>query len=57
MCIRCREVEVDGELGLCDRCAIPTCIEYLTGLERLEDYLARWAAFQEWLARRELQPV
>jgi hypothetical protein len=57
MCIRCRELEVDGELGLCDRCAIPTCIEYLTGLERLEDYLARWAAFQEWLARRELQPV
>jgi hypothetical protein len=55
MCIRCREVEAIGELGLCERCAIPTCVEYLTGLERLEGYLGAWAAFDDWLERRELQ--
>ena len=55
MCIRCREVDAPGELGLCDSCAISTCIEYLNGLERLEHYLGSWAAFDEWLERRELQ--
>jgi hypothetical protein len=55
MCIRCRDVEAAGELGLCEGCAIATCIEYLNGLERLEDYLGSWAAFEEWLERRELQ--
>lgn len=57
MCIRCREVPVESELGLCERCAIPTCAEYLNGLDRLERYLAAWAAFEEWLERRELQPA
>ena len=57
MCIRCREAEARGELGLCERCAVPTCIEYLTGLERLEQYLGAWAAFQDWLEGRKLQPA
>ena len=48
MCIRCREADVEHELGTCDRCALPTCIEYLTGMQRLEEYLAAWAAFREW---------
>jgi hypothetical protein len=48
MCIRCREAEAQGELGLCEQCAIATCIEYLTGLERLSQYLSAWAAFQDW---------
>jgi hypothetical protein len=55
MCIRCREAEAVGELGLCQPCAISTCVEYLNGLERLEEYLGAWAAFDEWLARREPQ--
>jgi len=55
MCIRCREVEAAGELGLCDGCAISTCVEYLNGLEQLEDYLASWAAFEDWLDRGEVQ--
>jgi hypothetical protein len=53
MCIRCGEVEVDHELGICEQCALPTCVEYLTGLERLEEYLAAWAAFRDW--ERQLQ--
>jgi hypothetical protein len=57
MCIRCGEAEARGELGLCEQCAVPTCIEYLTGLERLEHYLGAWAAFEDWLERRDLQPV
>ena len=48
MCIRCRENEVEHELGICERCALPTCVEYLTGLQRLERYLAAWAAFRDW---------
>jgi hypothetical protein len=48
MCIRCREVEVEHELGICERCALPICIEYLTGLERLQEYLGAWAAFRAW---------
>ena len=55
MCIRCREVEAAGELGLCDGCAISTCVEYLNGLEQLEEYLASWAAFEDWLERGEVQ--
>jgi hypothetical protein len=57
MCIRCGEEATGGELSLCDRCAIPTCVEYLTGLDRLERYLGAWAAFQDWLERGELQPA
>jgi hypothetical protein len=48
MCIRCREVDVEHELGICERCALPTCIEYLSGLQQLERYLAAWAAFRDW---------
>jgi hypothetical protein len=55
MCVRCGEADAVGDLGLCESCAIPTCIEYLTGLERLEAYLGAWAAFEEWLEERELQ--
>jgi hypothetical protein len=55
MCIRCRDVEVDHELGICDRCALPICVEYLTGLERLERYLKAWAEFREW--ERSPQPA
>ena len=46
MCISCGEAEVSHDLGICERCALPTCIEYLTGLQRLERYLAAWAAFR-----------
>ena len=59
MCIRCGEAEVDHELGIRERCALPVCIEYLTGLERLERYLTAWAEFEQWLRRRgrSLQPA
>jgi hypothetical protein len=55
MCICCREVDVEHELGICERCALPTCIEYLTGLQRLERYLEAWAAFRDW--EGSLQPA
>lgn len=55
MCICCKENEVEHELGICERCALPTCIEYLTGLQRLERYLAAWAAFRDW--ETALQPA
>jgi len=55
MCICCGEAEVEYELGICERCALSTCVEYLTGLQRLEQYLAAWAAFRDWEAAA--QPV
>jgi hypothetical protein len=57
MCIRCGEIEVSHELGMCERCAIATCVEYLNGLERIQRYLAAWAAFDDWLRKRSLETV
>jgi hypothetical protein len=41
-------VDVEHELGICESCAVATCIEYLSGMERLERYLEAWAAFRDW---------
>ncbi len=46
---------MEHELGICERCALPICIEYLTGLDRLQEYLGAWAAFRDWEA--SLQPA
>lgn len=55
-CVRCREKDVSGPLSLCPDCAAVTKEECSSGLIRLGQYLAAWAAFEEWLRRRG-QPV
>ncbi len=50
-CVRCRSTEVSGPLSLCADCALETTDEYSNGLTRLGQYLAAWAAFDEWLHR------
>jgi len=51
-CVRCREAEVSGPLSLCADCSVETKDECSSGLIRLGQYLAAWAAFDEWLRRR-----
>jgi hypothetical protein len=51
-CVRCREKDVSGPLSLCADCSIATKDECSSGLIRLGQYLAAWAAFEEWLRRR-----
>jgi hypothetical protein len=51
-CVRCREKEVSGSLSLCADCTVATKDECSSGLIRLGQYLAAWAAFEEWLRRR-----
>jgi hypothetical protein len=36
------------------RCAIDLRREFYAGLEELNDYLASWAAFQDWEAEQAL---
>jgi hypothetical protein len=49
MCVRCHEVDAPGPLGLCAACTIQTRLEIAEGTRRLEEYLAAWAAFEDWL--------
>jgi len=53
MCIRCREIQAPGPLGLCPVCAIQTRIEASEGFRQLTHYLGAWARFEDWLAERE----
>ncbi|HEX9381075.1 MAG TPA: hypothetical protein VF891_06220 [Gaiellaceae bacterium] len=54
MCIRCREIQAPGPLGLCPVCAIQTRIEMSEGFRELTRYLGAWARFEDWLAEHEL---
>jgi hypothetical protein len=47
-CIRCQEASAVEPLGYCTTCFIDTKLEFAAGLRRLGDYLANWAAFEEW---------
>ncbi|HXH87191.1 MAG TPA: hypothetical protein VNI55_01110 [Gaiellaceae bacterium] len=54
MCISCDErvsVEIDE---CCPRCLVPFRVDVAVGTRRLGDYLASWAAFQDWCDEREL---
>jgi hypothetical protein len=53
MCIRCHiRQAADGD-DHCALCAFATRMEAARGLQRLDEYLGRWAAFDAWLHRRE----
>jgi hypothetical protein len=57
-CIRCGNEEAHEATGYCAPCAIQARIEVLTGMRRLGEYLAAWAAFDDWLrARRTSGPA
>jgi hypothetical protein len=50
MCVRCGSPHICDPLGLCLNCSVELRQEFYAGLERLNAYLAAWAAFQEWEA-------
>lgn len=52
MCISCGSPHVSDSLGLCLSCSIELRREFYSGLERLNEYLAAWAAFAEWEEER-----
>ena len=54
-CIRCQETSAVEPLGYCTTCFIDTKLELAAGLRRLSEYLASWAAFEEWERRHALQ--
>jgi hypothetical protein len=54
MCVRCGCPHICDPLGLCLSCTIDLRQEFYAGLEQLTDYLASWAAFQEWEAEQAL---
>jgi hypothetical protein len=56
MCIRCRNAEAPGSLGLCAACAMNTRVEVTDGMVRLSNYLVAWAAFEEWLREQRANP-
>lgn len=53
MCVRCDSGPTMGPFGLCAECTLVTHAEAMSGIARLGDYLAAWAAFGRWLERRE----
>jgi hypothetical protein len=48
MCIRCGNVEAPEQLGYCTTCVIHTRVEVSGGMRRFGQYLAAWAAFDDW---------
>jgi hypothetical protein len=51
MCIRCHIRDTDVGDDHCHLCAFATRMEAARGLQRLDEYLGAWAAFQDWLDR------
>jgi hypothetical protein len=56
-CIRCGTEEAHDAQAYCAQCAIASRVEVLSGMRRLGDYLAAWAAFDEWLRARGTGPT
>lgn len=52
MCVRCGCPHICDPLGFCLNCTIEIRREFYAGLERLMEYLAAWAAFEEWEAKQ-----
>jgi hypothetical protein len=50
MCVRCGSPHISDPLGFCLDCTIDIRREFYAGFERLMDYLAAWAAFEDWQA-------
>ena len=49
LCSRCGTAPVTEPLGLCGPCVVNVRVECVAGLRRLGEYLAAWAAFDDWL--------
>jgi hypothetical protein len=49
LCSRCGTAPVAEPLGLCGPCVVNVRVECVAGLRRLGEYLAAWAAFDDWL--------
>ena len=52
-CVRCREAEAPQPLGFCAACAASVRAELVEDLKRIATYPSSWAAFEEWLRRRD----
>jgi hypothetical protein len=55
MCVRCGCPHICDPLGLCLSCSIEIRQEFYSGLQRLNEYLAAWAAFQAWEAEQAVE--
>jgi hypothetical protein len=55
MCICCGSPHISAPPGLCLACSIDLRREFYSGLERLGEYLAAWAAFQDWEAEQAVE--
>ena len=53
-CVRCHHTASVEPLGYCTTCFIDTKLELAAGLRRLGDYLASWAAFEQWERTRRV---
>lgn len=56
-CIRCGDVEAPDAHGYCAACLQEARVEVSTGIGRLGEYLAAWAAFDDWLRARGAPPA
>jgi hypothetical protein len=56
-CIRCGNEEPHDATGYCTPCAIQARMEVLSGMRRFGEYLAAWAAFDDWLRARGTGPA
>jgi hypothetical protein len=54
LCVACGNPHICDPLGLCLSCTIDLRREFYAGLEDLNAYLGRWAAFEEWEAEQSL---
>jgi len=52
LCIRCGECETASDRPYCVHCMFAVRAEVEDGLVRMNEYLARWAEFDAWCARR-----
>ena len=57
MCIRCGKDEVADALDYCTVCVVQTRVEVSGGIRRLAQYLAAWAAFDDWCAGQSDDPA
>ena len=53
MCTRCKLTVPKGADAYCPACAIELRVESRRGLDELDRYLGVWAAFDDWITKRE----
>ncbi len=55
MCLLCDQPDAPELDGFCPACLVPFRIEVVSGLRQLGEYLAAWAAFEEWCDGRRFE--